>query len=192
LLEAEPERLPNGRKRVKDTKTSSDYAKSYSKDVVQNVEFNRMVSNLIKNLIDANIPTLCLTKQVTHGVTLQDMLMEDGYHVPFAEGKSETKSADIAAFNACEVTGLVGTTGVLGEGVDTKPCEYVLLAGGGKSKNQFMQNCGRAFRRFQGKESGKIVLFKNPNNKWLLDHFNQCLKYLEEEYGVIAQKLEIE
>ena len=58
------------------------------------------------------------------------------------------------------------------------------MAGGGKSKNAFMQQCGRGFRTFGDKESCKILMFLDNNNKWLKAHFKQCVKYLAEEYGV--------
>ena len=42
-------------------------------------------------------------------------------------------------FNMGEIKTLIGTTGVVGEGVDTRPTEYVIIAGLGKSKPAFMQ-----------------------------------------------------
>lgn len=161
------------------------YPSVYSELVVNNDLRNKLLAHLMANLNDANISTLCLVKQVEHGRILQ----ADGY--PFATGVDEDSTSYIKDFCARVASVLVGTVGVIGEGVDTKPAEYVLLAGGGKSKNQFMQNCGRGFRKYPGKESCKIIMIYDPSHKWLVDHFKQCKKYLKQEYGVAPVKLEL-
>jgi superfamily II DNA or RNA helicase len=168
---------------------------AYKALVVENDARNKIIADMVANLCAAGKSTLVLTKQINHGVRLQDLLMERDCDVPFAEGTNELKSEYIKAFNRLDESALIGTVGVLGEGVDTKPAEYVILAGGGKSKNQFMQNCGRGFRNFTyphgRKESCKIILFRDPNNKWLLEHFESCLTYLKDEYGIIPTKLDL-
>jgi superfamily II DNA or RNA helicase len=157
----------------------------YSELVVNNQHRNRILADMLRNLAGANISTLCLVKEIKHGKTLQ---VASG--LPFANGEDGEARSRIETFNK-GARGLIGTSGVLGEGVDTKPCEYVLLAGGGKSKNQFMQQVGRAVRRYPGKESAKVILFRDPSNKWLLTHFKEQVKFLKEEYGIVPTKLEI-
>ncbi len=168
-----------------------DYHEAYAHFVVNNDLRNNIIADMASNLIRAGASTVILTKQIDHGNILRDLLEERGHTVPFAEGRSEVKEDDIAAFNNREEICLIGTCGVLGEGVDTKPCEYVILAGGGKSKNQFMQMVGRAFRNFEGKESCKVILVRDSNNKHQLEHFNSCVQYLKIEYGVDVEKLDL-
>src|SRR6185295_4275346 len=110
---------------------------------------------------------------------------------PFANGQDDTTRHYIKKFNNRELLSLVGTTGILGEGVDTKPCEYVIIAGLGKAKSAFMQQVGQAIRTYPGKETAKIILIKDKSHKFLLRHFNTQVRILKEEYGVTPMKLEL-
>jgi superfamily II DNA or RNA helicase len=175
----------------KETQAKS-YQGVYNALVVENECRNRLIVDLTAKLVEAGKSTLILTKQVNHGVLLQEMLLKRGIDVPFAEGKNGDLNKElINKFNRREVLGMIGTTGVIGEGVDTKPCEFVIIAGLGKSAVQFMQQCGRAFRRFGEKETGKVILFKDESHKWTLDHFEAQCAVLRREYSVEAVELEL-
>jgi superfamily II DNA or RNA helicase len=126
-------------------------------------------------------------KEVKHGYAIQEI-----FNAPFANGQDDITRAYIGAFNKGEVKGLIGTTGILGEGVDTKPCEYVIIAGLGKAKSAFMQQIGRAVRTYPGKESAKIILFRDASHRFTLRHYRAQAKILKEEYGVTPIKLELE
>jgi superfamily II DNA or RNA helicase len=167
-----------------------NYAAVYSELFVKREDRNQLIAQLVANLHDQDASTLVLSKQIEHGEELARIIKaKSGLTVPFAQGANDNNRQLILEFNLREHIALIGTVGVLGEGVDTKPAEWIILAGGGKSKNQFMQNCGRAFRVFPGKESGKVILFRDPSHKWMLDHFRQCCKHLLEEYGIVPVKL---
>ncbi len=133
----------------------------------------------------SKVSTLCLVKEINHG----NILHNDGAF-NFVHGQSDERHL-IESFAKGSLLTLIGTTGVIGEGVDTKACEYVIIAGLGKSKNAFMQQVGRAFRVFPKKESGKVVLFLDKSHKWTKAHFQAQVKYLKEEYGVVPIKLEL-
>ena len=111
--------------------------------------------------------------------------------MPFANGQVEETRYYITLFNEKELPCLIGTTGILGEGVDTKPCEYVIVAGLGKAKSAFMQQIGRGVRVYPGKESCKIVIFRDTSHKFTLRHYREQCKVLKEEFGIVPLKLEI-
>ena len=129
-------------------------------------------------------PTLCLVREVIHGKILSDLT---GY--PFVSGEDDESRDYIRQFNAGEIKTLIGTTGILGEGVDTKPCEYVVIAGLGKAKSQFMQAVGRAVRTYPGKESAKVIIFNDRSHKYLIRHYNEQSRILLDEYGIKPVKL---
>ena len=145
---------------------------------------NQAVLNLMAAFYPS--PTLVLVKEIKHG-----NILSLSSEVPFANGEAENTRQLILEFCLGEHKTLIGTSGVIGEGVDTKPAEFVILAGGGKSKNQFMQQVGRVLRVYPGKETGKVILFKDSSHKWLLAHYKACVKILKDEYGIIPVKLEI-
>lgn len=163
----------------------------YKELVVNRKDKNKIICDFMESLHISDIPTITLVKQVEHGKLLKDEMLSRNLEIQFANGKDGSNKQLIRAFNNRMLTVLIGTSGVIGEGIDTKPCEYVILAGGGKSKNQFMQMVGRGFRRFGNKQSCKVIMFRDPSHKWMLQHFNECVKYIKEEYGAKPSKLEI-
>lgn len=154
--------------------------------VVNHYEKNAVICNLLQNLRDAGIPTLCLVKEINHGVKLSE---ESG--VLFVNGQDEETRSYIKEFNSRLLTSLIGTSGILGEGIDTRPAEYVIIAGLGKAKSTFMQQVGRVLRNYPGKISGKVILIKDKSHKFTLRHYNAQAKVLLDEYGIKPLKLNI-
>lgn len=162
------------------------YAEVYKELVVNNEVRNKLISDLLVNLYESKSSTLCLVKEVLHGNNIADMT-----GAAFTCGEDNESKVFIDSFNKRKLNTLIGTTGVLGEGIDTKPAEYVVIAGLGKAKSQFQQQVGRGVRLYPGKESCKVIIFKDKSHKWTLKHFNEQKKILLEEYGVIPVKLNI-
>ncbi len=156
----------------------------YSELVVNNAARNELIAFLLLTLNASETPTLCLVKEVHHGELLSAIT-----GLPFVHGVDEDSRKYISMFNKGEIKALIGTEGILGEGVDTKPAEYVLIAGLGKAKSAFMQKVGRAVRRYKDKETAKVIIFKDLSHKWTLSHFNAQKKILLDEYGVKVLKL---
>lgn len=168
-------------------KTETDaytWAEVYKELVVDNEPRNTLIANMINAAHAAGGHTLCLVKEVAHGRNICKRT-----NAAFAHGGAEDCSFLIKNFSLGKLSALVATTGVAGEGIDTKPCEYVIIAGLGKSKNAFMQQIGRAVRPYPGKESAKIILFRDKSHKFTRAHFNAQIKILKEEFGVVPVKL---
>lgn len=161
------------------------WAEVYSELVVNNEVRNNRIAELIKSLAEHGLSTLCLVKEIKHGTNLASLT-----GVPFCNGQDSDTRTFIQDFNSKRLTSLIGTTGVIGEGVDTKPCEFVIIAGLGKAKSAFMQQVGRALRTFKDKESCKIILIRDKSHRFTTRHFNEQCKVLKEEYGVTPLKLE--
>lgn len=159
----------------------------YKELVVNNEYRNRLISQFMQSL---QIPPLrnhilCLVKEIAHGNNLSALS-----GAAFANGQDEESPRLIRWFNEGMVSTLIGTTGVLGEGIDTKPAEFVIIAGLGKSRPAFMQQVGRAMRRYGNKDSAKVIIFKDSSHKWTKRHFAEQCKTLKNEYGVIPVKLD--
>lgn len=155
----------------------------YSELVVNNSVRNELIGKVL-GLIDASV--LCLVKEIAHGNILAEITA-----LPFSNGQDEDTRVYIKEFSSGKLNKLIGTTGVLSEGVDTKPCEYVIYAGLGKAKSAFMQAIGRAVRRYEGKESAKVIIFRDLSHKWTKAHFNTQKKILFDAYGIKPLKLDI-
>lgn len=162
------------------------WAQVYSELVVNNRTRNEMIAITLLRLQEARKSTLCLVQEVAHGKALADIT-----GLPFVSG-SDAESRDyIQQFNSGEINVLIATSGIMGEGIDSRPCEYVVVAGLGKAKSRFMQQVGRAVRKYPGKESAKVIIYLDRSHKWTKNHFLAQKKILLEEYGVLTSKLEL-
>ena len=168
-------------------KTATDaytWREVYDELIVGNTHRNNIIADLLLNLQAAEISTLCLVKEVNHGKALSALT-----GCPFVHGQDDKSKDYIAMFTQGDIKVLIGTAGILGEGVDTKPCEYVIVAGLGKAKSAFMQQVGRGVRKYAGKDSCKVVLFRDASHKFTLQHFKIQAKILKDEFGAIAAPL---
>ncbi len=165
--------------------SASGWAGVYSELVVKNTPRNHIIAKLLTSLHSSQKSALCLVKEVKHGKILADLT-----GLPFCSGADEDSRKYITSFNSGHMKLLIATEGMLGEGIDTKPCEYVIIAGLGKAKSALMQKIGRTVRSYPGKESGKVILFKDTSHKYTLTHFNAQRKVIKDEYKVKITKLE--
>ena len=154
----------------------------YKELVTDNEVRNRLIERLMAKL--KNEHTICLVKEIDHGNQLSASTK-----VHFVSGQDGPSRIGIDLFNTGKIKQIIGTVGVLGEGVDTKPAEYIIIAGLGKSKNQFMQNVGRGVRTYPGKESCKVIIFRDNSHKWTKKHFAEQVKILKTEYGCIPVEI---
>jgi superfamily II DNA or RNA helicase len=162
------------------------YREVYSEIVVNNESRNLTIATLLSRLYFAEKSTLCLVKEIKHGEALNALT-----NVPFANGGDEESRKYIKMFSSGKIRALIGTTGLCGEGCDTKPAEYVIIAGLGKAKSAFLQQIGRTVRRYEGKESAKVIIFRDSSHKWSLAHFREQKKILLDYYGIDVVKLDI-
>lgn len=162
------------------------WAEVYRELIVNNEPRNIIIGALLARLHAAGQSTLCLVKEIAHGKILSEMT-----GLPFISGVDEESRSYITPFSNGEIPVVIATTGVMGEGIDTRACEYVVIAGLGKAKSQFQQQVGRAVRTFPGKETAKIVLFRDESHKYCLKHYRAQAKILKEEYGVKPERLDI-
>lgn len=156
----------------------------YRELVVQNEARNKLIADLLNNLNAAGMSTLCLVKEIEHGEVIAKLTGVD-----FVKGENIDNRIKLLEFNLREKNALIGTTGIIGEGVDTKPCEYVIIAGLGKSKNALMQQFGRAFRTYPGKETAKIIILRDLSHKWTKEHFKTQCEIILAEYGILPISL---
>jgi superfamily II DNA or RNA helicase len=163
----------------------NSYREVYSELVVENQPRNEIIAETLLALQASDKYCLCLVKEIKHG-----KILEEATGIPFVNGGEEETRKYIQHFNQGKIKVLIGTTGVIGEGVDTKPCEYVIIAGLGKAKSSFMQNVGRCVRRFADKATGKVIIFLDPSHKWTRKHFNEQVKIIRDEYDTDVIQLD--
>lgn len=162
------------------------WAQVYSQLVVHNEPRNEIISVLALRLLKLGKSTLILIKEIKHGEIISEMT-----GIPFCNGQDKDSRAHLEDFNSGAIRGLIATTGIAGEGTDTKPCEYLILAGLGKAKSAFKQQCGRTVRTYPSKDSGKVIIFRDLSHRWTKAHFIAEARILEQDYEVSPLKIEI-
>lgn len=173
--------------RIEPIGNTSSWASMYSELVVNNEQRNKIIALILKRLKESDIYTICLVKEISHGENIKKIV-----DIPFINGQSEDSRLHLLEFLLGEQKQVIGTTGVLGEGVDTKPAEFIILAGLGKSKNAFMQMIGRGFRNYPGKTQATIIFFRDKSHRWTQAHFREQVKILKDEYNIVPKKLELD
>lgn len=169
------------------TKVSgTTWGQVYKELVSDSNKHDIVVCNLLKSFKNSGISTLCLVKEVAHGKKLGQLSS-----TPFVSGQEGDRDL-IEQHASGRISSLIGTVGVLGEGVDTRAAEIIILAGLGRSKPAFMQQVGRGIRKYPGKESCKVILMYDSSHKWTRNHFKEQCKILKDEYRVIPVKLSVD
>lgn len=156
-----------------------NWAEVYKELITDRKDRNDSIVEIAKNLILNNKATLVIVKEIKHGQFLSDLI-----GCPFVCGEDPDSKKYLKEFSLGKIPCIVGTSGTVGEGCDTKACEFVILATTGKAKTTFMQQIGRGVRKWKNKDSMKLILIKDFSHKWLKNHFNAQKKILKEEYGV--------
>lgn len=161
----------------------------YSELIVNREDRNNLICNISDALIactsENNVLILVLT--INHGELLQALFKKKfNLEVPFANGVDKNSPTIIRDFSNGDVR-LIIATNIVGEGVDTRACNVVILAGGsGKSKSRLMQNAGRTCRKFNKQVAGIVISFKDPSHKWMLDHHKMFCTTFKDEYSFEA------
>jgi superfamily II DNA or RNA helicase len=85
------------------------------------------------------------------------------------DDKKEVINETIQAFNEKRVRILIGSS-VIGEGIDVRSTDHLIMCQGGKSEIVIVQAVGRAVRLFPGKIKAQIHDFDFINTKYMRKH----------------------
>jgi len=147
------------------------YARVYSQYIVENEHRNEMVVKHAASLLRRGKPTIVLVRHIKHGMHLQELISERvGVWIPFISGRDPAFVRKQALDDMREgKSNLMIASTIADEGLDIKPLQGLILAGGGKSSVKALQRVGRTLRTFEGKEGAEIVDF-DDRARWLINH----------------------
>jgi superfamily II DNA or RNA helicase len=128
-----------------------------------------------RSMMAAGKAVLILVDEVAHGTELSKNL-----GIPFATGEDKNSQDYVDQLNAGKVPGLVGTSGKVGEGTDTKNVDVLILADFTASKGPVIQAVGRSLRK-QGTKDKALILDYIPKDSTMLSrHAYNRISYYEE------------
>ncbi len=128
----------------------------YKDQVVENDHYNGIIANIANAYIENGRLVLILVQQINHGKRLEELIPDS----QFLSGQSPKKKREAGIKNLRNkyISCIISTT-IFDEGIDIKPLDTVILAGGGKSRTRAMQRIGRIIRPFEGKEKATAIDF---------------------------------
>lgn len=146
------------------------YHAIYGDYVVANPDRNQLVAARTADMIGRGRPTLVLVRMISHGYTIQRLLLERGIGLPFLSGKdtSTFRNQTLQDLRDGTLRGIIAST-IADEGIDIKPLSGLVLAGGGKSSTRALQRIGRVLRICPGKRDAEVVDFED-NARFLTEH----------------------
>jgi superfamily II DNA or RNA helicase len=152
-----------------------DKLKAYKAHVLNSKEMNERIIADAKAFINANKNTLILVDQIEHGDMISSAL-----GISFANGRDKGSERFIDEFNHGKIRGLVATDGLVGEGVDTRSVEVLLLANFTASKSAVLQAVGRGLRKTETKDKCIVLDYQPLGSSLLSRHSKMRISYYKE------------
>ena len=118
------------------------------------------------------------------GQIIHDYLDELGLENTYVSGDSEQDEIDdaIRDFNEKQINICIGSQ-VIGEGIDIRSADHLIMAQGGKSEIAIVQAAGRLVRLFDGKRFGHLHDFRFKDTKYMEKHQQMRKDILERNFA---------
>jgi superfamily II DNA or RNA helicase len=118
---------------------------TYKQGIVENEYRNEWIAKLSETLVKNNRQVLILVQQIQHGEHLQSLIPGSEF-IHGSSGKAKRgKHIELMQQGHAPVT---ISSVIFDEGIDVKPLNALILAGGGKSPTRALQRIGRVIRPF--------------------------------------------
>ena len=152
-----------------------DKLKSYREHILKNKDMNDRLISDISAFTSAGKFVLVLVDQIEHGD-----ILANATNVSFANGRDKGSETLISAFNDGKIKALIATDGLVGEGVDTRNVEVLIIANFTASKSAVLQAVGRGLRKTPAKDKCIILDYIPTGSSMLSRHANQRISYYKE------------
>lgn len=164
-------------------KRSRSYPKEYDNCYCGSPEITNKVLNIIKEANPDDQILILVNKKDKAGKIFHETLNAHGIQNSYISGDDhETVITEtIQAFNDKEVNILIGSS-VIGEGIDVRSADHLILAQGGKSEIVIVQAIGRLVRLFEGKERGYVHDFNFHGTQYMQKHYKQRIDIIERNF----------
>lgn len=170
-------------------KSASIYRNEYT-DNYGGKEFLSAVLQEVKVIPKDKSILILVDRKDAVGRQIADTLEADGINCTYMTGDNDKEdiSEAIKDFNGKKSRILIAST-ILGEGIDIRSTDTLILARGGKSDIAITQAIGRAVRLYPGKKEATVIDFEFKNSNWLHKHTRLRIEnYAEEFAGVVTWK----
>ena len=160
----------------------TSYANIYKQAIVDNEYRNAQIVSMARRFYESERKVLILVKQIEHGKLLEK-LIPDSIFMHGGTGKKKRENhLDIMRQGLPQIT--IASV-IFDEGIDCKPLDTLILAGGGKSPTRALQRIGRILRPYPGKIDAIAVDFMD-DCKYMKAHSSKraSIYRTEEEFFI--------
>lgn len=153
---------------------SPSYPKEYDNNYCGNEHMLRKIKDLCYEAGDYEQILILVKNKDKSGKIIHEYLKAFGIENAYISGddKKEVINQTIKHFNDKKVRVLIGSS-VIGEGIDVRSTDQLIMAQGGKSEIVIVQAAGRGVRLFEGKKIAKIHDFDFVGTKYMRKHLVQ-------------------
>lgn len=146
------------------------YQKEYDEHYCGNPQLLQVISEIVSSYKTEQILIL-VNKKDKCGMLVHEYLKSLGIDNSYISGDNDKDEINntIKAFNEKQIRVLIGSS-VIGEGIDVRSTDHLIMCQGGKSEIAIVQAIGRAIRLFPGKVKAFIHDFKFEGSKYLEKH----------------------
>lgn len=146
------------------------YQTEYDNHYCNNPELLQKVTNLCTENGQDQILIL-VAKKDKCGLIIHEYLKAMGVDNTYISGDNEKEEINntISAFNDKQVRVLIGSS-VIGEGIDVRSADHLIMCQGGKSEITMVQAAGRLVRLYPGKALGYLHDFRFVGSNYMEKH----------------------
>ena len=147
------------------------YPSVYKAALVENAYRNELIAKLAQNLVGMDRTTLVLVQQIHHGELLEELIPGAVFMHGSSTDKKRKEHIKLIKSGKAPIT--ISST-IFDEGIDCKPLDALILAGGGKSPTRALQRIGRVIRKYtypggRVKDNAFVYDFRD-HQKYLSQH----------------------
>ncbi len=151
---------------------SRSYPKEYDNNYCGSEAMLGKIKEICSEAGDSEQILILVKNKDKSGKIIHEFLQAYGIDNVYISGddKKDVINSAIKAFNDKRIRILIGSS-VIGEGIDVRSTDQLIMAQGGKSEIVIVQAVGRAVRLFPGKKLAKIHDFIFAGTKYMGKHF---------------------
>lgn len=155
-------------------KASRSYPKEYDNNYCASESILNKVLEIVHQAGDYEQILILVKNKDKAGRIFHEYLKMHGIDAAYISGddKKEVINATIAAFNDKKVRILIGSS-VIGEGIDVRSADHLIMCQGGKSEIVMVQAVGRLVRLYEGKRIGTVHDFNFLQTRYMGKHLIQ-------------------
>lgn len=155
-------------------KPNKSYPKEYDMNYCGSEAILQKVLEICNDSGDNDQILILVKNKDKSGKILHEFLELNGFANLYVSGddKKEVVNNTIKEFNDKKFRILIGSS-VIGEGIDVRSADHLIMCQGGKSEITMVQAVGRLVRKFEGKLIGKVHDFNFMGTKYMVKHLKQ-------------------